>query len=302
MAVAGIGIERDVAEDADLRHLLLDRADGAADQIVGIERFAAVLVAQLGIGIGKQRDAGDGELRRPARRRAPPDRSRAARRPASRHRNPRLRPVDQEQRPDQIVRGEDVLAHHAPRPLGLPVAARAGGEVEPLDRPGFDRGEAGFDRTAVLDGHCGAPCLIGPCLIGPKSCRPFLTVPRKARQRRGCGAGPALSPRGAAVGGSAEGTRGFAGRAGLVQDAAGIHHQRDLACRPSAPISRRRRLTQQATRPDRLHPLFRRLLHRHHRPDRRDHRARAVRICRSAAGDGLSIPDLHHLDRQRGIG
>ena len=34
MAVAGVGIERDVAEDADLGHLLLDRADGAADEIV----------------------------------------------------------------------------------------------------------------------------------------------------------------------------------------------------------------------------------------------------------------------------
>ncbi len=34
MAVAGIGIERHVAEDADLGHLLLDRADRAAHQIV----------------------------------------------------------------------------------------------------------------------------------------------------------------------------------------------------------------------------------------------------------------------------
>ena len=189
MAVAGIGIERDVAEDADLRHLLLDRADGAADQVVRIERFAAVLVAPLGIGIGKQRDAGDGKLGGPL---GVPHRL-IDREPLDarhrRHRDARLRPVDQEQRPDQIVRGQDVLAHHAPRPLGLPVAARAGGEVEPLDRPGFDRGETGFDRTAVLDGHCGAPCL-----IGPKSWWPFLTVPRKARQRRRCGAGAAGPP------------------------------------------------------------------------------------------------------------
>ena len=64
MAVAGVGIERDVAQDADVRHFLLDRADGAADEIVGIERLAAVLVAQARIGIGKERDAGDRELRR----------------------------------------------------------------------------------------------------------------------------------------------------------------------------------------------------------------------------------------------
>jgi len=43
------------------------------------------------------------------------------------------------------------------------------------------------------------------------------------------------------VSGHPEGTRGFAGRAGLGQDAAGIHHHRDRACPPSAPISRRRR-------------------------------------------------------------
>ena len=57
MAVAGIGIERDVAENADVGHFFLDRADGAADEIVRIERLAAVVVAQTRIGIGKERDA-----------------------------------------------------------------------------------------------------------------------------------------------------------------------------------------------------------------------------------------------------
>ena len=42
MAVAGKGIERHIAKDADLGHFLLDGANGAADQIVGIERFAAL--------------------------------------------------------------------------------------------------------------------------------------------------------------------------------------------------------------------------------------------------------------------
>jgi hypothetical protein len=35
-----------------------------------------------------------------------------------------------EQRPDQVVGGEHVLAHHAPRPFGAAVAAEAGGEIE----------------------------------------------------------------------------------------------------------------------------------------------------------------------------
>ena len=45
VAVAGVGIERHVAQHTDLRHLFLDGADGAADQIVGIERLGAVVVA-----------------------------------------------------------------------------------------------------------------------------------------------------------------------------------------------------------------------------------------------------------------
>ena len=59
MAVAGIGVERDVAQHADVRHFVLDGADGAADQVVRIERLAAVLVAQAWVGVGEERDARD---------------------------------------------------------------------------------------------------------------------------------------------------------------------------------------------------------------------------------------------------
>ena len=156
MAVAGVGIERDVAQDADVRHFLLDRADRLADQIFRIERFAAVLVAQLRIGVGEQREARDVELCGAlglAHRlidREPLD---------ARHRGDRLarvRALDDEQRPDQVVGGEHVLAHHAPRPFGLAVAPHAGGEIERgcarrALRPG--EGGRGFDRAAVFDGH-----------------------------------------------------------------------------------------------------------------------------------------------------
>ena len=84
MAVAGVGIERDVAQHADVGHLLLDRADGAADQIVGIERLAAVVVAQR-----RDRCRGTARCRGwraspRVRPRARPRRPKAARRPASR--------------------------------------------------------------------------------------------------------------------------------------------------------------------------------------------------------------------------
>ena len=54
MAVAGIGIERDVAQDSDIGKFLLDRADGAADQIVGIERLGSIVVAQRRVGVGEE--------------------------------------------------------------------------------------------------------------------------------------------------------------------------------------------------------------------------------------------------------
>ena len=53
MAVAGIGVERHVAEHADLRHLFLDRSDGAADEVFGVKRLGAAIVAPAGLGIGK---------------------------------------------------------------------------------------------------------------------------------------------------------------------------------------------------------------------------------------------------------
>ena len=132
MAVAGIGIERHVAEDADVRHLLLDGADRPADEVVRVERLGAGVVALVRIGVGKQREAGDGELGRPLGRahgfvdREALDVGHGGDRRAD------LCAIDQEQRPDQVVGGEHMLAHHAPRPFGAAVAARADREVETL--------------------------------------------------------------------------------------------------------------------------------------------------------------------------
>ena len=174
VAVAGIGIERDVAEHADLRHRLLDRPDGAADQVVGIERFAAVLVASPGIGIGKQQ-AGNGERGGAlgVAHGLVDRKSLHAGHGSHRH---AFGAVDQEQRPDQVVRGQHVLAHEAPRPLGLAMrrgrvvrSSRCAGLLSDL---GLDRRETGFDRTAVLDGHAGS-----------RRWRPF-SRSGNARQRR----------------------------------------------------------------------------------------------------------------------
>src|SRR6516165_4385998 len=159
MSVAGVGIESDVAEYPDLRHSLLDCPNGTTYQIVRIERFASVLVAALRVGIGKEREAGNGKLGGAlglshgfVNREALDARHRLGR-------SARLRSFGEEQRPDQVMRAQGVLAHQAPRPLRLAVAARALGEIETglaLDL-GLDGGETGFDGTAVFDGHCSAP-------------------------------------------------------------------------------------------------------------------------------------------------
>ena len=70
MAVAGVGIERDVGQHADLGHRILDRLDRAADEVVGVERLAGIVAAQVRRRVGEQGDAGDAgaRLRGPGRR------------------------------------------------------------------------------------------------------------------------------------------------------------------------------------------------------------------------------------------
>src|SRR5215471_16469880 len=106
MAVACEGIERDVAEYAEIGKFLLDGAHRLADEIVGIERFRSVFVTQGRIGVGKQRYTGDIELYRALGvahgliDRQPVD---------ARHRRDGYAlvvAVSNEQRPDQVVRGE----------------------------------------------------------------------------------------------------------------------------------------------------------------------------------------------------
>ena len=80
-----------------------------------------------------------------------------------------------EQRPDQVVGGELVFAHHAARPFAAPVAAQAGGQVKAfairrrLMLDGRQAG-AGFDGAAEFDCHGGPP---GSFLTGlARRCHP----------------------------------------------------------------------------------------------------------------------------------
>ncbi len=62
VAVAGVGVERDVGDEAEPRELLLDRAAGAADEIALVVGLGAVLVLQMRLGVGEEGDRRNVEL------------------------------------------------------------------------------------------------------------------------------------------------------------------------------------------------------------------------------------------------
>ncbi len=62
LAVAGVGIQCHVGHHAQLGEFLLQRADHAGDQAVGVEGFFAVGRFQAGINRGEQRQEGDLQL------------------------------------------------------------------------------------------------------------------------------------------------------------------------------------------------------------------------------------------------
>ena len=103
LAMAGIGIERDVGQNADIiAQRVLHRLCGATHQVVGVQRFPAIIAALAGRGIGKQGNAGNAEIKSLAG--ALDD---AVDRPARDARKRRDRfldalPFGNEQRPDQI--------------------------------------------------------------------------------------------------------------------------------------------------------------------------------------------------------
>ena len=126
LPVAGVGIERDVGQHADrIAERVLDRRGRAAHQIVGIERFGAVLAAPVGLRIGKEGETGDARVDRIARaRNEQVDRpSRHAGQAGDRFFDTVAR--TDEQRPDQIGGGQLRLAHHRAAPRGSAGAAQA---------------------------------------------------------------------------------------------------------------------------------------------------------------------------------
>ena len=113
VSVTGVGVERDVEDDADVEAGGLHGARRAADEVLRIERLARVLGAQLRLGIGKQRDGGDAEPHGllgagdDVVDRQPLDAGHGGDRHAL------VGSLDHEQRPDQIVDAQPMLGDEA---------------------------------------------------------------------------------------------------------------------------------------------------------------------------------------------
>ena len=107
-------------------------------------------VALARLGVREKREARDGELGGALRRADRLIDGEALDIGHRGDRRPDFGALDQKQRPNQIVRGDDVLAHHAPRPFGAPITARTYRQIEAFGRRlRLDRRRAGsFQRPA----------------------------------------------------------------------------------------------------------------------------------------------------------
>ena len=181
VAVAGVGIERHVEQHADVEAGLADGARGPADEVVGIVRLAAVVGAQLRVGVGKQRHGRnaqrDGLLgcgHREVDAQAIDARH-------GRHRHALVAALDDEDRPDQIGGRQRVLGHQPSRPAGLAVAPHAyGGETSGRrQRWGSTAG------PAVIAGTSGSNRLHGHTFSELRASRPIRISRDRSMDRSG---------------------------------------------------------------------------------------------------------------------
>ncbi len=137
MAMRGERVERHVAQHAEIGQSLFQRADGAADQVVRVERLLALGVLQRRIDRRKHRDGRNAELGGLARG---VDQCRDRQPPGAGHRVDRGAAVFvmHEDRPDQIAGGKKVLGDQLARPRIAAVAP------EPRGRIGRQRREEGL--------------------------------------------------------------------------------------------------------------------------------------------------------------
>ena len=209
LAVRGVGIERDVGDHAQLRETLLERTHGALHQAFVIPGGDAIERLGLRRGHREQGECGDaqlaglfGDLQQFVDRQAFDAGHRAHRRAAGQFMD--------EDRVDEIVRGQHVFAHEAARELAAAHAAEAGiGKghgrmIRRAWRAGFAPGQVvgarrrpgGAECIQSTDASCPPPAADGPRLPAVPR-RPGAAVLARAAVRRFRSAPPGL---GGAVG------------------------------------------------------------------------------------------------------
>jgi hypothetical protein len=128
MAVAGIGVECDVTDDANgLPVRLLHGSNRAADEILRVDGFISVRRFLGRIGHREQGHGGNAQLNRAADGVDQPVNRQPLHAGHGRHGLTALAAVEHKQRPDQIVDREPRLGHQPPRPLEPPQPAEPHG-------------------------------------------------------------------------------------------------------------------------------------------------------------------------------
>ena len=129
VAVGIVGIEGDVAHDADFRVLVLERLDGAANQVVRVIGLGRVGGLEIVFDVRKQRDGGNAQILGLG---GGGDKLVDGKPVDAWHRWDRLAlagPLGDENRPDQVAGGEAAFRHQGPRPRMLTGAAHTGAGI-----------------------------------------------------------------------------------------------------------------------------------------------------------------------------
>ena len=130
LTVGRVGVQRDVADDADVGDSADERAHGAADEIIGVGGFLSVRRFAALRRDGEDGDRRNAEIARPRRRLHEAGDGMAADAGHRRNGSGRVVLVDKDG-PDQIVHRQAGFRDQPPRPRVAPVAARADGRKPP---------------------------------------------------------------------------------------------------------------------------------------------------------------------------
>ncbi|MNV76573.1 hypothetical protein D3C71_1699320 [compost metagenome] len=135
--MAGEGIERNIGDHADIRNRFFDRDGRLIDEVVGLERIRAGLVAQVHLDIREGRNRRNAEIGGFLRRF---DQLVDAHAVYAGHRRYGVEDIAaryDEHRPDEIIDGQAAFLNQTASPVGLAIAAHAAMAGDRVDQMRF---------------------------------------------------------------------------------------------------------------------------------------------------------------------